>query len=137
MGDIKIDATGAPSTAAAGATVSSYNIGANGTISVTLSDGTAFTRGEVLLQNCENPNGLANAGDNLFSETAAAGMLGQSGAPGAAGLGSIEANSLESSNVNLTNEMSNLITAQRGFEANAKIITTSDEILQDVVNLKR
>jgi flagellar hook protein FlgE len=137
MGDIKIDATGAPSTAASGATVSSFNVNNSGCIEVTLSDGTVFTRGQVLLQNCEDPNALGNAGNNLYSETTAAGMLSTSVAPGTAGVGAIQSDALESSNVDLTNEMSNLITAQRAFEANSKIITTSDEILQDVVNLKR
>ncbi len=137
MGDIKIDATGAPSTAAAGATVSSFNVASNGVVGVTLSDGTTFTRGQLLLQNCENPNALVDVGDNLFSETPAAGMLTQSTAPGTAGLGGIQSDALEASNVDLTNEMSNLIIAQRAFEANSKIITTSDEVLQDLVNLKR
>jgi flagellar hook protein FlgE len=137
MGDIQINASGAPSTAAAGATVSSFGIGQNGDITVTLSDGTNYTRGQVLLQNCEAPNALANAGNNLYSVTAAAGALSKSVAPGTSGVGGIQSDALESSNVDLTSEMSNLITAQRGFEANAKIITTSDEILQDLVNLKR
>ncbi len=136
-GDIQINATGAPATAAPGATVSSFTISSSGTISVTLSDGTTFTRGEVTLQNCEDPNALANAGNNLFTESPNAGMLSQSVAPGTAGVGTIASSSLEESNVDLTNEMSNLITAQRAFEANSKIITTSDEILQDLVNLKR
>jgi flagellar hook protein FlgE len=56
---------------------------------------------------------------------------------GSNGLGSIQGGALELSNVDLANEMANLITAQRAFEANAKIITTSDEMLQAVVNLKR
>jgi len=137
MGDIKIDATGAPSTAAAGATVSSFAIDATGRINVTLSDGTNFTRGQVLLQNCEDPNALVNNGNNLYTATPAAGMLSQSVAPQTAGVGAIQSDALETSNVDLTDEMSNLITAQRAFEANSKIITTSDEILQDLVNLKR
>jgi flagellar hook protein FlgE len=137
MGDIQIDANGAPSTAAAGATVSSFGVNAAGRVQVTLSDGTTFTRGQVMLQNCEDPNALANAGKNLYSATPAAGMLSTSVAPGTAGVGGIQSDALESSNVDLTNEMSNLITAQRAFEANSKIITTSDEILQELVNLKR
>jgi flagellar hook protein FlgE len=57
-------------------------------------------------------------------------------APGTAGLGSIQSGALELSNVDLSTEMANLITAQRAFEANSKIVSTSDEILQDVVNMK-
>ncbi|MGO8674470.1 MAG: flagellar hook-basal body protein [Limisphaerales bacterium] len=136
MGDIKIDTTGAPA-ADAGATVSSFGVDATGRINVTLSDGTTFTRGQVLLQNCEDPNALVNSGDNLYSATTAAGMLSQSVAPQTTGVGAIQSDALETSNVDLTDEMSNLITAQRAFEANSKIITTGDEILQDVVNLKR
>ena len=137
MGDIQINAAGAPSTAKAGAAVSSFSVSSAGVISVTLSDGTVFTRGQVMLQNCQDPNGLANAGDNLYSATPDAGLLSQSVAPGTAGVGGVQSNALEESNVDLTNEMANLITAQRAFEANSKIITTSDEILQDLVNLKR
>jgi flagellar hook protein FlgE len=136
-GDIKIDATGAPSTAAAGAAVSSFSVSPAGVISVTLSDGTTFTRGQVMLQNCEAPNALVEAGNNLYAETPGAGLLSQSVTPGTAGVGGIQSDSLEASNVDLTNEMANLITAQRAFEANSKIITTSDEVLQDLVNLKR
>jgi flagellar hook protein FlgE len=58
-------------------------------------------------------------------------------APGSAGLGSLESGALEASNVDLTNEFANLITTQRAFQASARIITTSDEMLQEVVNLKR
>jgi flagellar hook protein FlgE len=137
MGDIKIDPSGAPSTAATGATVSSFTIDATGRINVTLSDGTNFTRGQVLLQNCTDPNGLVNAGNNLYAETPSAGLLSKPVAPQTAGVGAIQSDALEESNVDLTNEMSNLITAQRAFEANSKIVTTSDEILQDLVNLKR
>lgn len=137
LGDIKIDATGAPATAAAGATVSSFSIGTNGDVSVTLSDGTTFVRGQVLLQNFQDPNALVNEGNNLFSNTAEAGPLAALTAPGASGLGTVQGGALELSNVDLSNEMANLITAQRAFEANSKIITTSDEVLQTLVNMKR
>jgi flagellar hook protein FlgE len=137
MGDIQINATGAPATAAAGATVQSYSIGQNGDLTVTLSDGTQFVRGQVLLQNATNPNALQKQGDNLYSSTTAAGVLAAPVAPESAGLGTIESQSLEMSNVDLTTEMTNLIAAERAFESNAKIITTSDEVLQDLVNLKR
>jgi flagellar hook protein FlgE len=137
MGDIKIDATGAPATAAPGATVQSFTIGQNGDVNVMLSDGTTFVRGQVLLQNFTDPNALVKQGDNLYSATAAAGGLAQPVAPESAGLGTIESGALEMSNVDLTTEMTNLIAAERAFESNAKIVTTSDEVLQDLVNLKR
>jgi flagellar hook protein FlgE len=137
LGDIQINATGAPATAAPGATVQSFAIGANGDVTVTLSDGTAFTRGQILLQNATDPNALTQDGNNLYSITPAAGALAQSVAPQTNGLGFIQSGSLEMSNVDLTTEMTNLITAERAFESNAKIITTGDEILQDMINLKR
>jgi len=137
LGDIQINATGAPATAAPGATVQSYTIGQNGDLTLTLSDGTTFVRGQVLLQNFQAPNALQNQGNNLYSMTTAAGGLAQPVAAGTNGLGTIDSGALEGSNVDLTTEMTNLIAAERAFESNAKVITTSDEVLQDLVNLKR
>ena len=68
---------------------------------------------------------------------AEAGPLSAPTAPGSSGLGTVQGGALELSNVDLSNEMANLITAQRAFEANSKIITTSDETLQTVVNMKQ
>jgi flagellar hook protein FlgE len=59
------------------------------------------------------------------------------GAPGQEGRGSLQAGTVEMSNVDLASEFTSMITAQRGFQANSKVITTSDEMLQDLVNLKR
>jgi flagellar hook protein FlgE len=137
LGDIKIDTTGMPATSSPTATVQSYAINAQGDVTVNLSDGTSFVRGQVLLQNFQDPGQLTSEGDNLYSNTAAAGPLAALTAPGSSGLGSIQAGALESSNVDLAGEMANLITAQRAFEANSKIITTSDEVLQTLVNMKR
>ena len=136
LGDIKIDATGAPATAAPGATVQSYAINGQGQVTVTLSDGTSFVRGQVLLQNFQDPNELVSVGNNLYSNMSAAGPLAAISAPSTNGLGTVQAGALESSNVDLSSEMANLITAQRGFEANSKIVTTSDEVLQTLVNMK-
>ena len=140
-GDLRIDATGAPATSSATATVSDYSIGTDGKITVKLSDGTSFVRGQVLLQSFSNPQALLKEGNNLFSGITLAGPLGgtspQSAAPGTSGLGQIQSSSLELSNVDLTKEFSDLITAQRAFQANARVVTTSDEILQELVALKR
>jgi len=137
IGSIKIDATGAPATAAAGATVSSYTISSSGQINVTLSDGTTFTRGQVLVQNFQNPQALVNQAGNLYSNLSNAGPVSTTlVAPGTNGTGTIQSGYLEISNVDLSTEMANLITAQRGFEANSKIVTTSDELLQTLVNMK-
>jgi flagellar hook protein FlgE len=137
MGDLKIDATGAPATAAAGATMKSWTIDQSGKILVTLSDNTQFVRGQVLLQNYRNPGALVKEGANLYSAGSSAGPLAQPAAPNSNGLGEIQSGALEMSNVDLTAEMANLITAQRAFQANARVITTSDEILQEITGLKR
>jgi flagellar hook protein FlgE len=133
VGDIKIDNTGSGSTAA----VQSYLIGNTGSINVTLADGTTFTRGQVLLQNFSNPEQLTKVGNNLFSNLATAGPLATPVAPGSNGVGGISAGSLEMSNVDLAGELTSLITTQRAYEANSKVITTSDDVLQTLVNLKR
>jgi flagellar hook protein FlgE len=137
LGDLKIDATGAPATAAPGAAVKSWSIDSSGKITVILDDNTQFVRGQVLLQNYSNPGALIKQGANLYSASSAAGPLAKPTAPGANGTGAIQSGALEASNVDLTAEMVDLITAQRAFQANARVITTSDEILQEVAGLKR
>jgi flagellar hook protein FlgE len=137
-GDIVIDDAYAPTT---GASMTTFSIGLDGAVTVQMSDGTEFVRASILMQRFNDPQALLKSGDNLYSGIAAAGPLGgttpQAEIPGTNGLGTIQANALELSNVDLANEFANLITTQRGFQANARIITTSDEILQELVNLKR
>jgi flagellar hook protein FlgE len=123
--------------AAQGLELASYNIDTEGKINVRMSDGTEYVRGQVLLQNFSNPQALSKEGSNLFSGLSVAGPLSQLEAPGTSGLGMIQSGALEGSNVDLANEFSSLITTQRAFQASARIITTSDEILQELVNLKR
>jgi len=89
------------------------------------------------LQNFNDPQSLVKEGNNLFSGMAAAGPLATLSAPGSSGLGNLQAGVLELSNVDLAREFATLITTQRAFQANARIITTSDEMLQELVNLKR
>jgi flagellar hook protein FlgE len=137
QGDIKIDTAGMPATSDPNATITSYTIDAQGKVNVNLSDGTSFVRGQILLQNFQSPQALVNAGNNLFTATAAAGGLTAPVAPGASGTGKVQSGALELSNVDLSGEMANLIVAQRAFEANSKVITTSDELLQVLVNMKR
>ncbi len=141
-GDIQIDGTGRPSTFDPAATMKSYAIDSEGKVNVYLSDGTQFTRGQILLQNFRDPQALVKEANNLYSGLAAAGPLGGAdsptpAAPGTNGLGYIEAGALELSNVDLTNEFANLITTQRAFQASARMMTTGDELLQEIVNLKR
>lgn len=138
-GDIKIDATGKP---VGSGDFKNFSIDSQGTITVHLTDGQSFVRGQVLLQRFETPDLLNKAGNNLYNGLANAGPLGAglvTGAvpPGTEGVGDIKQGALEQSNVDLTAEFANMITAQRGFQANARVITTSDELLQEIVSLKR
>jgi flagellar hook protein FlgE len=133
LGPIQINTANSTSTAA----MTGYSINAQGLITVTQADGTTCTSGQLLLQNFSNPQALMSVGNNLFSSNAAAGGTALSVAGSATtGVGTIQSGALELSNVNLSAQMANLIIAQRGFEANSKIVTTSDELLQDVVNMK-
>jgi flagellar hook protein FlgE len=121
----------------AGATLQSYTINTQGQINATMSDGTSGVIGQVMLQSFTNPQALINVGNDLYSYNSDAGPLAAAAAPNSSGLGQVQSGALESSNVDLATQMSDLITAQRAFEANAKMVTTSDEILQDLINLKR
>lgn len=98
--------------------------------------GDSVEAGQIQLANFSNPAGLELAGSNLYLWTQNAGDP-TPGVPDSDGVGSLVSNSLEMSNVDLAEEFTEMITAQRGFQANTRIITTSDEILQELVNLKR
>ena len=84
----------------------------------------------------DNPPGLEKVGGSLYRSTANSGIA-SIGVAGAGGRGTMASGTLEMSNVDLAQEFTNLIIAQRGFQANSKIISVSDEILSDLVNLKR
>lgn len=88
------------------------------------------------IANFNNPSGLTKIGDNLFENTVNSGFLGLDAA-GFAGRGMVSPGTLEMSNVDLAKEFTDMIVAQRGFQANSRIITTSDELLQELVNIKR
>jgi flagellar hook protein FlgE len=142
LGDIQIDATVRPATSSATATMAAYSIDSLGKINISLSDGSEYVRGQILMQNFTNPQGLIKQGNNLYAGIGAAGPLGGSGTPtpaaaGTSGLGQIQSGALELSNVDLSNEFANLIQTERAFQANARMITTSDEMLTELVNLKR
>jgi flagellar hook protein FlgE len=126
-----------PGTLADGAVMSSYTVSPQGVVTANMSDGSTVACGTVMLQNFTDPQALQSVGNNLYSNQANAGPLAAAGAPGSGNLGTIQSGALETSNVDLSAQMADLIVAQRAFEANSKIITTSDEMLQDVVNLKR
>lgn len=114
----------------------SFNVETNGTITYVDDNGQTQVVGQVALANFSNPAGLQKAGSNLFLDSENAGYTGIS-IPETDGTASIVSGALEMSNVDLAEEFTEMITAQRGFQANTRIITTSDEILQELVNLKR
>jgi flagellar hook protein FlgE len=86
------------------------------------------------MANIRNPDSLISVGDNNY-ELSAASALPAVGVPGTGGRGSVEGGSLESSNVDIATEFTNLIVFQRGYEANSKVITTADQLSQDTINL--
>ncbi|MGG3893380.1 flagellar basal body rod protein FlgG [Geobacillus stearothermophilus] len=114
----------------------SLSIGADGKVTIVDASGTLRTIGTIQLAKFANNDGLEKAGNNLFRETTNSGAP-TTGAPGANGTGTIVSGALEMSNVDLAEEFTEMIVAQRGFQANTRIITTSDEILQELVNLKK
>lgn len=116
--------------------VVSVSIGQDGSIDGILQDGTTTNFGMLELAYFPNPGGLLKAGSNLYAESASSGIA-VTGNPGQGGIGVVNSGFLEMSNVDLAQQFSNLIIAERGFQANARIITASDEVLQDLVNLKR
>lgn len=114
----------------------SKSIGVDGIIQGTYDNDQTKDLACVALRNFQNPGGLKQAGGTLFQESANSGAL-PIDAPGVNGLGAIMPGNLEMSNVDLSEEFTDMIITQRGFQANSRIITTSDEMLQELVNLKR
>jgi len=114
----------------------SYTLGNDGSLIGSFSNGVKQVLAKIALANFTNPSGLEKNGGSSYVATANSGGV-QLGGAGDAGIGSLSGGSLEMSNVDLSQEFTNLIVAQRGFQANARIITTSDEVLQELGNLKR
>jgi len=116
--------------------LSSISIAQNGEITGLFTNGVTKTLAQIVLAVFNNPSGLLKVGDNMFSTSA------NSGAPAKGAVGeviqsTILPGSLEMSNVDLAEEFTDMIVAQRGFQANARVITTSDDMLNELVNLKR
>ncbi|WP_314148923.1 flagellar hook protein FlgE [uncultured Leifsonia sp.] len=120
----------------AAGTLESFTLSKDGTIIGLFSNGDKQAVGRIALATFVNPGGLEKAGGSTYRATVNSGAA-QVGGPGEDGLGNLQGGSLEMSNVDLSQEFTNLIVAQRGFQANARIITTSDEVLQELTNLKR
>ncbi|MGY1772928.1 flagellar hook protein FlgE [Blastococcus sp. SYSU D00813] len=147
-GPVTIDITGvtqygSPTTASAtnqngyGAGVlETFSLGNDGTVSGVFSNGEIVTLGRIALATFANPGGLEKAGSSTYRPGNNSGLA-LIGTPGTGGRGSLLAGALEMSNVDLAEEFTGLIVAQRGFQANSRVITSSDEVLQDLVNMKR
>jgi flagellar hook protein FlgE len=141
VGDVKL------ATPPTGTQLQSVTIDKGGNVVEFYSDGSSATTNQVGLQAYTDESALVKEGNNLFSGLLVAGPIGaasgtsalQAGginAPGLNGLGAIQAGTLELSNVDLTEQFSNLITTQRSFQAGSRLITVSDSVLDDIVNLK-
>ncbi len=115
-------------------TFQSFTINSNGTVAATYSNGQTQTVGQIAPANVTNLQGLQLLGDGDYATTLASGTA-SIGAGGTSGLATIEDDALEVSNVNISTEFSDLIVAQRAFEANAKSVTTFDTVTQDTINM--
>ncbi|NLZ38500.1 MAG: flagellar hook protein FlgE [Firmicutes bacterium] len=113
-----------------------YMIGKTGIISGIYTNGMVRNLGQIALATFANAEGLTKAAGNLYTISANSGQA-RIGAAGEEGRGTIETSSLEMSNVDLSYEFTEMITTSRAYQANSRVITTSDELLQEVVNLKR
>jgi flagellar hook protein FlgE len=108
----------------------------DGVITGIYSNGEVIPLYRVAVAKVVNPLGLEKVGGNLYKTTRLSGEA-PTYHPGTNGTGNIAPNSLEQSNVDIANEFVKMITTQRGFQANGKIITVTDEMLQELINLKR
>jgi len=110
------------------------SIAKDGTVSITQPGPTTTTQGPIQLTNFINPAGLQSIGDNLYLETVASGTPNSSN-PGSNGLGTLQQGFVETSNVNATEELINMIQAQRAYDLNSKAVTASDQMLQRLVQM--
>lgn len=111
------------------------DIDADGNIFARFSNGQAQILGQIAIITFPSPNNLRQVGETSWSETFASGTAVAS-SPGTSGVGTIESGALEQSNVNLTEQLVKMITAQRNFQANAQMISTSDQITQTIINIR-
>ena len=121
---------------AAAGTINSISINSEGEILATFGTGSSVTVGQLALANFNNPQGLVKLGSNRFGESESAGIA-NVGIAGTGGRGTLIGSSLEQSNVDIAQEFTQMILAQRWYQANSKSITVADELLVDTLNLKR
>lgn len=116
----------------------SFSIESSGRILAKEDNGMTVPIGYISMTKFSNPEGLLRSGANMFSDTPAAGIQFTTyQAPGTSGLGKVRGGFLEMSNVDLGTEFTDMIRSQRGLQANSRVITSSDEILQELISLKR
>lgn len=115
--------------------LASFNVGADGVVLGRYTNGESAVLGQVVLANFANPNGLQQLGNNMWGETSASGTP-LVGTPDSGSLGVLQSMAVEDSNVDLTAELVNMITAQRVYQANAQTIKAQDAVLQTLVNLR-
>jgi flagellar hook protein FlgE len=116
--------------------IDSITVDNAGQIIASFGAGQTVTLGQIAMANFNNPKGLQKLGSNRYGETQSAGVA-NIGVAGTGGRGTITGNALESSNVDMSQEFTKMILAERGYQANARSITTADEVLQETLNLKR
>jgi flagellar hook protein FlgE len=116
--------------------IDSISISADGSIVATFGAGQTVSVGQLALAQFNNPKGLVKLGSNRYGESQAAGIP-NVGVAGTGGRGTLIGSALEQSNVDIAQEFTQMILAQRGYQANSKTITVSDELLMDTLNLKR
>lgn len=117
-------------------TLTEFAVNSFGVITGFYDNGYALDIGQIALAHFNNPNGLMSTGGSLFRTTSNSGMA-RVGTAGTAGRGTMLAGNLEQSNVDLSEEFTNMIITQRGFQANSRTITTADQMLQELLQLKR
>src|SRR5882724_2200860 len=117
-------------------TLLDFNISSDGTIEGSFSNSQTLALGQIVLGNFANPQGLLRVGQNSFQTTLASGAP-VIGVAGTGGRGSITGSSLEQSNVDIATEFANMIVTQRGYQANARVVTTFDQLTQDTINMKQ
>lgn len=115
--------------------IDGIDIGDSGVILARYTNGQSLVQGQVALANFSNPQGLQQLGDTSWAETFSSGAPLVS-EPGSGSLGNIQSGALEGSNVDLTEQLVNMITAQRNFQANAQVITTADTVTQTIINIR-
>jgi len=116
--------------------VSSYSFSSTtGELTLYFSDGSSTSAGQVQLSSFTNPHGLSGSGGNVYTETADSGTRTEF-SPASDQLATVKSQYLEKSNVDLTDEMSKMIVTQRGFQAGSRVITTTDQLLQEAIKLK-